>query len=251
MGPLFFFFLLFFPPVFCFFLAFYFFIFSHFLCISSFLFFKCFSFSFFIFSEENVLFSGISFKYVLMLALVSELNCFLRSRCSMEMWCPDDIGRDCWHWVGPPAWGRACFNSPEWGGGSSPVKTEPPQIVLLLLLLLLLLLFCVVCCGVLWSVVECCGVLWSVVVVVVVVMVVVIVSDTCSTVCMSTAVMTMQQSLRPIGSRSPGSRDSRRPATPPSRIKHRKNSSQAILKQRQSACQIQGARGNNVRLSDA
>ena len=33
---------------------------------------------------------------------------------------------------------RACFNSPEWGGGSSPVKTEPPQIVLLLLLLLLL-----------------------------------------------------------------------------------------------------------------
>ena len=28
----------------------------------------------------------------------------------------------------PPAWGRACFNSPECGGGSSPVKTEPPQI---------------------------------------------------------------------------------------------------------------------------
>ena len=49
----------------------------------------------------------------------------------MEMWCPDDIGRDSWDWVGPLAWGRACFNSPEWGGGSSPVKTEPPQIVLL------------------------------------------------------------------------------------------------------------------------
>ena len=70
-----------------------------------------------------------------MLALVSEFNCFLRSRCSMEMWCPDDIGRDSWDWVGPPAWVRACFNSPEWGGGSSPVKTEPHQIVLLLLLL--------------------------------------------------------------------------------------------------------------------
>ena len=55
----------------------------------------------------------------------------------MEMWCPDDIGRDSWDWVGPPAWVRACFNSPEWGGGSSPVKTEPHQIVLLLLLLLL------------------------------------------------------------------------------------------------------------------
>ena len=52
----------------------------------------------------------------------------------MEMWCLDDIGRDSWDWVGPPAWARACFNSPEWGGGSSPVKSEPPQIVLLLLL---------------------------------------------------------------------------------------------------------------------
>ena len=40
----------------------------------------------------------------------------------MEMWCPDDIGRDSWDWVGPPAWERACFNSPGWGGGSSPVK---------------------------------------------------------------------------------------------------------------------------------
>ena len=55
------------------------------------------------------------------------------SRCSTEMWCLYDIGRDSWDWVGPPAWGRACFNSPEWGGGSSLVKTEPPQIVLLLL----------------------------------------------------------------------------------------------------------------------
>ena len=44
----------------------------------------------------------------------------------MEMWCPDDIGRDSWDWVGPPAWVRACFNSPEWSGGSSLVKTEPP-----------------------------------------------------------------------------------------------------------------------------
>ena len=90
---------------------------------------------FFHFSEEKMssfLFSCISFKYFQLLALVSEFNCFLRSRCSMEMWCPDDIGRDSWDWVGPPAWERACFNSPEWGGGSSPVKTEPPQIVLLL-----------------------------------------------------------------------------------------------------------------------
>ena len=33
--------------------------------------------------------------------------CFLRSRCSMEMWCRDDTGRASWDWVGPPAWGRA------------------------------------------------------------------------------------------------------------------------------------------------
>ena len=45
----------------------------------------------------------------------------------------DDIGRDSWDWVGPPAWARACFNSPEWSGSSSPVKTEPLQNVLLLL----------------------------------------------------------------------------------------------------------------------
>ena len=55
------------------------------------------------------------------------------SVCSMEMWCPDDIGRDSSDRVGPPTGERAWFNSPEWSGGSSPVKTEPLQIVLLLL----------------------------------------------------------------------------------------------------------------------
>ena len=75
--------------------------------------------------EEKVssfLFSCISFKYVLLLALVSECNCFLRSRCSMEMWCPDDTGPDGWDWVGPPAWERACFNSPEWVEAPRPLK---------------------------------------------------------------------------------------------------------------------------------
>ena len=136
LGPLFLFFLLFFSTVFLsLFLLFFFFIFSHFLFISSFFDFFCFSF----FPKKKFLlfFFCISFKYFFLLASVSEFNCFLRSRCSMEMWCPDDMGRESWDWVGLPAWGRACFNSPEWGGGSSPVKTEPPQIVLFLLLLLL------------------------------------------------------------------------------------------------------------------
>ena len=104
----------FFLPFFC--LFFFLFIFSFFLIFCSFLhlfdFFNV--FHFFIFSEEKVcsfLFSCISFKYFLLLAIVSEFNCFLRSRCSMEMWCPDDIGRDSWDWVGQPAWERACFNS--------------------------------------------------------------------------------------------------------------------------------------------
>ena len=59
---------------------------------------------------------------VSLLALVSEFNCILRSRCSMDMWCPDDIKRVSWGWVGPPTWERACYKSPEWGGGSLPVK---------------------------------------------------------------------------------------------------------------------------------
>ena len=134
-----FFFLLFFSPVFC--LCFFLFIFSFFLIFCSFLHFLMFSIFFFHFFRRKkfVLFFFLVFLaiFFFLLALVSEFKCFLRSRCSMEMWCPDDIGRDSWDWVGAPAWERACFNSPEWGGGSSPVKTEPHQIVLLLLLLFL------------------------------------------------------------------------------------------------------------------
>ena len=84
-------------------------LFSFFFLLSIFSFFLSFFFLFFISSQEKVssfLFSCISFKYVSLLASVSEFNCFLRSRCSMEMWCPDDIGRDSWDWVGPPAWGE-------------------------------------------------------------------------------------------------------------------------------------------------
>ena len=92
-------------------------VFSPFSCFS----FIC-SFSQYVcsFPEKCVFFfSNFSF-----LAFVSRFSnrCFLRSRCSTETWCPDDNGRDSWDWVGPPAWERARFNSPEWGGSSSPVE---------------------------------------------------------------------------------------------------------------------------------
>ena len=65
----------------------------------------------------------------------------------MEMWCPDDIGRDSWDWVGPPAWVRACFNSPEWGGGSSPVKNGASADCIIVVVVC-----CVVVCRLLWCV---------------------------------------------------------------------------------------------------
>ena len=85
------------------------FIFSLFLFISSFLcFFNVFHFLFHFFRRKSFFFSVFLyfFQIFFLLALVSEFNCFLRSRCSMEMCCRDDIGRDSWDWVGPPAWGE-------------------------------------------------------------------------------------------------------------------------------------------------
>ena len=96
LGPLFLFFSYFFSlSFFVFVLAFYFSFFLIFCSCLQYLIFQCFSFfHFLIFSEEKVssfLFSCVSCKYFFLLALVSEFNCFLRGRCSMEMWCPDDI----------------------------------------------------------------------------------------------------------------------------------------------------------------
>ena len=79
-------------------------------------------------------FSCTAFKEVLLLALVSEFNCFLRSRCSMEMRCPDDAGRDSWDWVGPPPWGE--HDSTPQSGVEAPrqLRRSLLQIVLLFLL---------------------------------------------------------------------------------------------------------------------
>ena len=83
---------------FCLFLAFYFSFFLIFCSFLHFLIFNVFHFLFSLFRRKSFFFSF----FLYFLALVSEFNC----RCSMEMWCPDDIGRDSWDWVGPPAWGE-------------------------------------------------------------------------------------------------------------------------------------------------
>ena len=41
---------------------------------------------------------------------------------------------------------RACFNSPEWGGGSSPVETEPLQIVFIIVVVCVFVCVVVCCC---------------------------------------------------------------------------------------------------------
>ena len=100
---------------------FFFFIFS---CFHFFIF----QFVLFVFFLKNVF--QFFPKNLLLLTFVTRFNkiCFLRSRCSMEIWCLDDTGRDSWDWVGGEH-----ASAPQSGvGGSSPVKTEPPQIVLLL-----------------------------------------------------------------------------------------------------------------------
>ena len=78
----------------------------------------------FIFLQKNV------FLYFLFSGISTRVDCFLSSRCSMEMWCPDDTGRDSWDWGRL----RGREHDSTLHGGSSPVKTERPQTVLLLLL---------------------------------------------------------------------------------------------------------------------
>ena len=89
--------------------------------------------------EHKELFSvHIGFALVLVSPLVRTIvNRISRVRCNVVHLLLRRVRRPFWNavvGVGPPAWERACFNSPEWGGGSSPVETEPAQIVLLLLL---------------------------------------------------------------------------------------------------------------------
>ena len=85
--------------------------------------FSVFSFSIFLFS----------FKNIALPASVSEFNCFLRGRCSMEMWCPDDTQRGIAAIGSDNLLGREHDSTPQ-GGGSSPVETDPLQIGSLLLL---------------------------------------------------------------------------------------------------------------------
>ena len=94
----------------CFFFSFCFLVFffykNTFCCFKNVFFSLC--FLFFSFFLVFFLFFFDLFLYLFFfVASVSEFNCFLRSRCSMEMRCPDDTGWDSWDWVRPPALGRA------------------------------------------------------------------------------------------------------------------------------------------------
>ena len=64
-----------------------------------------------------------SFKCMRLQAQVSEFNerCFHRSRCSTEMWCPDDRRRDGWDW------GKRPFNSQCGVEAPRQLKTKPPR----------------------------------------------------------------------------------------------------------------------------
>ena len=83
------------------FFTFFVFSFFDFLMFFSFFHFSILIFSIFIFEKCVASFFLVPFfssKFISLLASVSEFNCrcFLRSRCSMEMWCLDDTGRNSW-----------------------------------------------------------------------------------------------------------------------------------------------------------
>ena len=76
----------------------------------------------------------------------------------MEMWCPDDIGRDSWDWVGPPAGGEHA-STPK-SGVEAPrlFKRSLTRLYYCLLLcccdVLCFAVLCIVLCGVV------CGSVW-------------------------------------------------------------------------------------------
>ena len=74
--------------------------------------FSCSQFVLYFLFVKNVFLLFFRFSFSKLLPLLATESrfykiCFLRSRCSMEMWCLDDTGQDSWNWVGPPAWERA------------------------------------------------------------------------------------------------------------------------------------------------
>ena len=74
-------------------------------------------------------------------------GCFLRSRCSNGMWCPDDMGRESWDWVGPPT-------RVEWRLLACQNGASPDCIIIVVVLCCMLLCCCVLCCCVV--VLLCC-----------------------------------------------------------------------------------------------
>ena len=52
------------------------------------------------------------------------MGCILRRRTSMEMWCPDGIGRESWDRGGRESVGWLAWNSPQVGGGALAVSVS-------------------------------------------------------------------------------------------------------------------------------
>ena len=77
------------------------------------------------------------------------------------MWCLDDMVRDSWDWVGPPAWERACFNSQS--GVEAPRLLKRNLSRLYCCCCVVVGVLCVLCVFVLCCVVLCCVVLCCVV----------------------------------------------------------------------------------------
>ena len=135
-----------------FFLLFIFHFFSFFVHFFIFWFFHVFHFLFSFFLRKSFFFSF--FLYFFQIFFIRWRLCQSLTVSSVvgapwRLWRPDDIGRDNWDWVGPPAWERACLNSPEWSGAPRLLKRSLPRWknrCCLLCVVVVLLCVVVVCC---------------------------------------------------------------------------------------------------------
>ena len=148
----------------------------------------------------------------------------------------------------------ACYN------GASPDCIIVVFVVVVFVVVVFVVVFVVCCCCCLLFVVVCCCLLLFVVVFVVCCCCLLFVVVCCCLLLFVVSVAGVQHRVYVLSNgalivhtcgRSPRRRDFQRPRHLPPRIKHGKNSSQAILQQRSSVCQMQGAHKHNVQIASA